>query len=398
MSPSTPTAAAPVAQGAQDARLAGSRGLELVRGRGPWVWDAAGRRYLDATSMMGVASLGHAHPSLARALEQQAQQLAACAASFSHPGRDALVARLGALLAPLDRVFLCNSGTESVEAAVKLARVLTGRPGVVALARAFHGRTYGALSATWREHHRAGAGPLVPGFAHVPAGDLDALEARLAAGDVALVLAEVVQGEGGVHLLDGEFLRAVQASCRRHGALFGVDEVQTGCGRTGAWFAYRHHDLDPDVVCLAKGLGAGFPVGAAVYRSSLGEVPVGAHGSTFGGNPLACAAALATLETLEREDLVRAAAENGARLLERLRAACGDAAVDVRGRGLMVGVELPDAVAPVLRALQEQGTLALAAGRRVLRLLPPLVSGTAELDELADAVGAAVRAARGGGA
>ncbi len=377
---------------ARDLCLAGSRGLNLVRGEGPYVFDDAGRRYFDATSMMGVAVLGHAHPAIARAVAEQARELVACSASFGSPVREALVARLGERLAPLDRLFFCNSGTESVEAAIKFARHLTGRPGVVALARAFHGRTFGSLSATWRAHHRAGAGPLLESFRHVAPGDLDGLSEALRARDVGLVLVEVVQGEGGVHVLDGTFLQAVQELCRTHGTLFGIDEVQTGMGRTGRWFGFRHHGLDPDLVCLAKGLAGGVPIGATALRASAGELPQGAHGSTFGGNPLACAAALATIGVLEDHALVEAAAVRGELLRAALREHCGSAASDVRGLGLMVGVELPGGVVPVLRSLQARGFLALGAGRRVLRLLPPLISTEEQLEALAAAVGQCVRA------
>jgi acetylornithine/LysW-gamma-L-lysine aminotransferase len=373
-----------------DAGFSGSRGLSLVRGEGVWVFDDAGRRYLDATSMYGVASLGHAHPALAEALATQAGRLVSCFASYENDRRTALFERLFARLAPLDRFFLCNSGTEAIEALLKLARAVTGRPGVVALAGAFHGRTFGALSATFRSKHRDAFQPLLTGFRHVRPGDTAALAEALSAGDVGLFLAEVVQGEGGVRPIDGAFLREAQELCRAHGVVFGVDEVQTGIGRTGRWFAFQHHDISPDAVCLAKGLAGGVPMGALAFRSSLGKLEAGQHGSTFGGNPLACAAACAVLDTVEAEGLCERAARLGEGLLARFReelAPGPDRPVrEVRGRGLMLGLELAEASAPVQRRLQERGVLALGAGLRVLRLLPPLVIGEDEIDLLATSV------------
>ena len=388
------TSAAPPREGASgeafDAGFAGSRGLELVRGSGAWVEDAAGRRYLDGTSMVGVASLGHAHPAIAAAAADQAGRLVSCFASYGNDARARLLERLHGILSPLDRFFLCNSGTEAVEAALKLARARTGRPGVVALAGAFHGRTLGALSATFRSHHREAFQPLLPGFRHVRPGDAPALERELAAGDVGLVLVEVVQGEGGVRCVDGDFLRAAQELARRHGALLAVDEVQTGIGRTGAWLAHRAERLDPDLVCLAKGLAGGVPIGVLAFRSALGGLEVGQHGSTFGGNPLACAVACAVLEVIEARGLCQRAAELGTKALARLRAELApgpDRPVrDVRGRGLMLGIELEGASAPVQRRLQERGYLVLGAGPRVVRLLPPLVIQEGELDQLLDAL------------
>ncbi len=380
---SSPTAAAP---SVHDAGFAGFRGLELVRGEGPWVFDATGRRYLDATSMYGVALLGHSHPALTEALAHQAATLMSCFSSYANDRRNALLNRLAELLEPLDRFFLCNSGTEAVEAALKLARLATGRPGVVSFSRGFHGRTFGSASATVRGTQRDQLAPLLEGFRQVRPGDHAALAAELRRGDVGLVLTEVVQGEGGVYPLDGDDLRAVQQAAREAGALFAVDEVQTGVGRTGRWFGYRHHDLDPDFVTLAKGLGGGVPIGAVAFRSSLGRWPAGTHGSTFGGNPLACAAALATLDVVTREGLVEVAARRGERLRQRLRAGCGDRVREVRGVGLMLGLDLEGASATTQRRLQDRGFLVLGAGPRTLRLLPPLITPEAELDRLADAI------------
>lgn len=372
---------------AHDAGFAGHRGLVLTRGEGCHVIDDAGRCYLDATSMYGVASLGHAHPALTTAIAEQAGTLISCFASYANDRRAELQARLVELLDPLDRIFLCNSGTESVEAAIKVARATTGRSGAVALIAGFHGRTMGALSATFRPRHKDAFGPHLAGFTHVRPGDLEALDAALTE-DVGLVLVEVVQGEGGVRPLDGAYLRAVQALCRERGALFAVDEVQTGVGRTGRWFAYRHHGLDPDLVCLAKGLGGGVPIGALAFRASQVDLAAGSHGSTFGGNPLSAAAAIAVLDALAAEGLVERAADHGRRLVERLDTLLEGSSIvrAVRGLGLMIGIELTVASAPIQRRLQQRGFLVLGAGPRVLRLLPPLTITWDELEGLATAV------------
>jgi acetylornithine/LysW-gamma-L-lysine aminotransferase len=392
----TPTPATGATAPAFDAGFAGHRGLELVRGEGAFVFDDAGRRYLDGASQYGVALLGHAHPAVARAVAEQAGRLVSCFASFSNDQRTALLQRLAGLLAPLDRFFLCNSGTEAIEATLKLARVATRLTGVVALTGAFHGRTMGALSATWRPSHKDDFAPLLDGVHHVRPGDLAALEERLATGTIGLVILEVVQGEGGVKPLDGDYLRTVQAACRRHGALFACDEVQSGMGRTGRWFAYQHHGLDPDIVTLAKGVAGGVPLGVMAFRGELGPIKTGSHGSTFGGNPLACAAALATIDVIEREGLVESAERNGRRLIEGLRAACGEHVREVRGLGLMVGLDLGTRPsAPVQKHLQDQGFLVLGAGPRVLRLLPPLVTPAEELDRLVVAIATALEATAG---
>ncbi len=370
-----------------DARFSGYRGICITGGSGAYVWDDQGSRYLDATSMYGVASIGHAHPSVARAVGEQAARLVSCFASYGNPQRDELCARLSRLLDPLDRVFLCNSGTEAVEAAIKVARWKTGRAGVVALTGGFHGRTFGSLSATHRASHRENLEPLVPGFVHVPQGDADALEAALDDG-TGLLLLEVVQGEGGVRPLEGSYLRAAQQWCRERGILMCIDEVQTGCGRTGAWFAYQHHGLDPDLVCVAKGIAGGVPLGAVALRSGLADLPAGLHGSTFGGNPLSCAAANATLQIMESEGLVDRSRELGIWLEEQLRERLLPLpkVSRIRTLGLMAGIDVRGRVAPLLRELQGMGFLVLGAGPSTLRLLPPLVIEKQALSELIDAI------------
>ncbi len=366
------------AGGPAELLLTAPRGLDLVRGEGARVWDAAGRQYIDCVGGHGAAILGHGHPQLTAAIAGQAGRLMSCPVSFGNDVRRRYLERLTAAApAGLDRAFLCNSGTEAVEAALKFARLATGRPGVVATIRGFHGRTMGALSATFQPQYRQAFEPLVPGFGHVPFGDEAALAAAVDATTAAVIL-EVVQGEGGVHPAPDGYLAAARRICDRQGALLIIDEVQTGCGRTGRLFAVEHSGVVPDLLCLAKGLAGGFPMGAVLCGARIPDA-VSLHGSTFGGNPVACAAALTVLEVLAADDLVHRAA----RLGEAFRTALGGlghpAIREVRGLGLMAGVELAGPAASVVRGLQERGVLALPAGRKVVRFLPPLVISESDL-------------------
>lgn len=360
------------------------RPVAIVRGEGARVWDEAGQEYIDCVGGHGVAIVGHANPAVVAAIEQQARRLVTCPEVFYNDRRAQLLCKLTGLApAGLNRVFLCNSGAEAVEAALKFARLSTGRPGIVATMRGFHGRTLGALSATWKKQYRQPFEPLLPGFSHVPYDNIERMEEAVG-DDTAAVIVEVLQGEGGVRPGSGPYFHALQELCQRRGVLLIVDEVQTGLGRTGRLFACQHHDLTPDILCLGKGLAGGVPMGATLLGPRVGELPAGAHGSTFGGNPLACAAALDTLNYIEDHDLPRQAAEKGAYLLEKLRAIKSPRIRQVRGLGLMVGVELREKVQPHLVALLERGVLALPAGNTVLRLLPPLVIEYPDLDKVVD--------------
>ncbi|MEW6742334.1 MAG: acetylornithine/succinylornithine family transaminase [Planctomycetota bacterium] len=361
----------------------GSRGLTIVRGRGATVYDKDGRAYIDCTAMYGVASLGHAHPALVQAIREQGERLMVCFGSFANDRRAALFTELAALLAPCGRFFLCNSGTEAVEAALKLARLTTGRAKVVAAMQGFHGRTMGALSATHKPDYRLPFEPLVPGFEHVAYNDVAALE-RAVTPEVGAVILEPVQGEGGVRPAEPAFVQAAAQLCRERGAMFIVDEVQTGFGRTGRWFGYQHYDVEPDLVCLAKGMAGGFPMGAVALGPRVARLAQGQHGSTFGGNPLACAAALAVIRVMREESLPERAAELGAVLLDRLRTLVGKRVREVRGVGLMIGIELRERALAFQKVLQDRGVLVLGAGPTVLRLLPPLVIERQEIDEAAE--------------
>ena len=361
--------------------LYAKRPLTIVRGQGALVWDDQGRAYIDCVAGHGVANIGHSHPKVVAALHAQAERIITCPEMFYNDTRARLLARLGTLVPGMERVFLCNSGTEAVEAAIKFARFSTGRAGIVAAMRGFHGRTLGALSATWNKKYRAPFEPVVPEFRHVPFNKPAALREAITE-DTAAVLLEAVQGEGGIHPATPEFLQTAQEVCRERGALLIVDEIQSGMGRTGKMFAFQHYGVQPDLVTLAKGIAGGVPMGAVLIGERVAPLKPGIHGTTFGGNPLAAAASLATLEVLEEENLPQRAAETGTYFLERLQAIKSPLIRDVRGLGLMIGVELKQKVAPVIQGLMAHGVLALPAGLTVVRFLPPLVITREQVDEV----------------
>ena len=369
------------------------RDITIVRGEGVVVWDDEGNEYIDCVGGQGTANIGHAHPEITQAIQTQAAQLISCPEMFYNPQRAAYSKRLSAL-APgnMRRVFLCNSGTEAVEAALKLSRYTTGKRKIIAAMRGFHGRTMGSLSATWHKRHRAPFEPLVPDFQHVPYNRIERLAAAVDDSTAAVIL-EVVQGEGGVHLGTKDYLLEAQKLCQERGALLILDEVQTGFGRTGVMFASEHHRLTPDLMCLAKSMASGIPMGAVLLGDRVGVIPPGIHGSTFGGNPLACAAAVATLEVLVREQLPKRAAESGAYLMSRLDRIKSPLIREVRGLGLMVGIEIRQKVAPFIKALTNRGVLALPAGMTVIRLLPPLVINRTQIDHVTNVFAEVLKAA-----
>ena len=362
------------------------REVAIVRGEGARVWDEQGRSYIDCVAGHGVAIVGHCNPAVVDAICQQAHTLITCPEIFYNDVRARLMERL-VQLAPdgLQRVFLCNSGTEAVEAALKLALLSTGRSCVVATVRGFHGRTMGALSATWEPKYREPYEPLLPGFTHVPYNNLDALRSSVD-DKTGAVLLEVVQGEGGVNPGSRDYLLGAKELCDQTGALLIVDEVQTGLGRTGKLFACEHHGLVPDLLCLAKGLAGGVPIGAVLMGPRVGNIQPGVHGTTFGGNSLAAAAALAALDYIVQNDLPGQSARKGAWAVERLKRIEARVIREVRGLGLMIGIELRQKATPYLRTLMDEGLLALPAGPTVVRLLPPLVITEQELAEACDTI------------
>lgn len=355
----------------------------MARGEGCRLWDTAGRRYLDLTAAQGVAMLGHSHPVLSAAIADQAHRLISCPNFFYNETRARFVDKLASVLPRhLRHLFLANSGAESMDGAIKFARLATGRTGLVAAMRSFHGRTVGAVSLTWEPKYRKPFEPLLE-VTHIPYNNLDKL-AEAVTDQTAAVVLEVVQGEGGVNVGDAVFLQGAQRLCRERGSLLVLDEIQTGFGRTGRWFGFEHHDLQPDIICLAKGLGGGFPMGAIAYTEQVHAVLYpGSHGTTFGGNPLACAAGLAALQVYQDENLIEQAAERGRFLVDRLHAVLDGRTIvrEIRGLGLMVGIELREKAGRYLKALMdEHGVLALPAGSNVLRLLPPLIISEEELE------------------
>ena len=365
------------------------RPIALVRGVGARVWDSDENEYIDCVGGQGSVNVGHANPVVAEAIARQAQTLITCPEMFYNDRRAELEQKLAAMTG-MPRVFLCNSGTEAVEAAIKFARLATKRTGIIAAMRGFHGRTFGALSATWEKKYREPFEPLVPDYSHIAYNDVAALDEAVDH-KAAAVLLEVVQGEGGVRPGTAEFLIKAQDICRDRGALLILDEVQTGFGRTGKMFAFQHHGLDPDLLCVAKSMAGGFPMGATLIGSRLGQLPSQVHGSTFGGNPLGCAAALAAIDFIEGQRLADRAAELGAWFLDQLKQIELPLIREVRGLGMMVGIELRQKVTPYLQELLKHGVLALPAGLTTMRFLPPLVIERDDLAQVVDAVREALR-------
>lgn len=372
------------------------------RGRGCRLFDADGRSYLDLISGVGVAALGHAHPRLASAIADQAQQLLHTSNLFFHPLQGELATRLSDL-SGLSRAFFCNSGAEAVEASLKFARrywYAQGQPrtGYVAFDHSFHGRTMGALSVTWDDHYRAPFKPLIPDVTFVPLDDVDALRAAVT-DRTAAVIVEPIQGEGGVRPLSGAMARAITEACRNTGALLIADEVQCGLGRTGRAFYSPVIGLQPDVMAVGKSLGAGVPIAATLFSERVAAAAAfGDHGSTYGGNLLACRAALVFLDELVNGGLMAHVARVGAHLEARLHALAGRHAMirEIRGAGLMWGLDLDRPAAPIVDAAIQRGLLVNRTADTVVRLLPPYVITPEEVDEGIGLLDAALIAAFGG--
>lgn len=365
--------------------------VTFVRGQGARLWDADGKEYLDFLAGIAVNGVGHCHPNVVRAIQEQAATLIHTS-NLYHTAPQAALADKLAQISAFDRAFFCNSGAEANEAALKIARKWGKAKGgerkfhIVTAERSFHGRTMATVTATAQPKYQAPFTPLVPGFAYVPFNDIAALESAVTE-EICAVLLEPIQGEGGVYPAHQKYLEAARDLCDKHGALLIFDEVQTGVGRTGKWWAYEHFGVVPDIMTLAKSLGGGVPIGACLARGDAAETFVpGDHGSTFAGNPLAASAALAVLQTVEDEHLLANAHAMGAYFVQRLREApTGDKIAEVRGLGLMLGVELkaPDARRVQSEAL-ERGLILNAIGDHILRLLPPLIINKADIDQAMD--------------
>jgi len=401
MSHLSPESAAPSASASSDvlARDALHRSglwapdVVFVRGEGANLWDADGRRYLDGMAGIAVASVGHGNERLADAIAAQARKLIVCPQNLGNDTRTAFVDRLFRHMpAPLARVFLANSGAEVNEAALKWARVATGRSRVVAAKRGFAGRTLGVLAMTWEPKYREPFEPLALPVDFVRYDDIGELEAAVG-DDTAMIWLEPVQGEGGVHAASAAYLRRARELADERGALLGFDEIQCGVGRTGRFLASEHAGVVPDLLVLAKGLAGGVPIGALVMTEAVAAaMPAGGHGTTFGGNPLAAAAGLAVLEEIEARDLLGHASRMGARFKAGIEGLASPRVREVRGLGLMIGIELKEKAAPVIAALREQGLLLINAGASVIRFVPPLVISEAEIDEAVELFGRVLRA------
>ena len=361
--------------------LAAKRDLVAVRGKGALLYDEAGQAYIDCVGGIGVAALGHSHPKLVEAVQRQAATLITCPHILYNDIRSKMLKKLVEVTPKnLTRAFLCNSGSEAVEAALKFARLHTRRPNFVTAMRGFHGRTMGAVSATSTKKYRDSFEPLIPGFTYVPFNKIEKLEAAID-DNTAAVMLELVQGEGGVNPIQADYIAAARKLCSDRGALLIIDEIQTGFCRTGKFFACEHFDLQPDMMTLAKAMGGGVPIGATMISADI-NIELGLHGSTFGGNPLACAAALAAMETYQDDKLAERAAEMGAYFESHLAEKPLSQVRVVRRLGLMIGIEIKHKVQGILAQMLERHIIALPAGPNVIRLLPPLIIEKAQLDRV----------------
>ncbi|CAM3519548.1 aspartate aminotransferase family protein [Brevibacillus invocatus] len=364
--------------------------ISLVKGQGNQVWDDKGNQYLDFTSGIAVTSLGHVPPKVTAKLHEQLDTLWHCSNLMHIPQQEVLAEKLSRL-SGLDRAFFCNSGAEANEALIKIARRYaqkvkgTDKYEVITFEQSFHGRTLATLTATGQAKVKDGFLPLPEGFVTVPYNDLAAVQGAITDKTCAIML-ELVQGEGGVHPADVEWVQSLRELCDQHGLLLLVDEIQTGIGRTGTWFAFQQYGVKPDAISLAKGLGSGFPIGAMVATAEVAEAfSPGTHGTTFGGNPLATTAGIATLETMEEEQILEKVAAIHNTLMEalkKLQAAHPEKISGIRGKGLLLGVELTIPANDVIHAAREKGVILLSAGPQVLRLLPSFVTTQAEVEQV----------------
>ncbi|TNE76184.1 MAG: acetylornithine transaminase [Gammaproteobacteria bacterium] len=373
----------------------GTRKITLTKGQGSWVWDDRGNRYLDAISGIAVCGLGHAHPAVTKAIADQAATLSHCSNLYNIPNQEALAEKLRDL-SGLQKMFFCNSGAEANEAAIKLARLLGNKrgisePTIIVLENAFHGRTLATLTATGNRKVQAGFEPLVRGFVRAPYNDLESLQ-NIAKNNrnVVAVLMEPIQGEGGIRTPSPDYLPGLRQLCDEQDWLLMLDEIQTGNGRTGKYFNYQHYGILPDVVTTAKGLGNGMPIGACLTGPKAADLmQPGSHGSTFGGNPLACAAALATVNVIIEQDLCQKAADMGNYLKQQLseRLSGNDNVLEVRGQGLMLAVEMKQPCTELVEKAAEKGLLINVTAQSVIRLLPPLTLSREEADQLVQTLG-----------
>lgn len=367
--------------------------VSFVKGEGCYLYDEQGQRYLDALTGIAVCGLGHSHPAVAQAISEQAKTLIHTSNLYGIPKQEALADKL-CELSSMDRVFFSNSGAEANEAAIKIARRFGHTknielPTIIVTNKSFHGRTLSTLSATGNAKVQAGFEPLVPGFIHVDYDDMDAIKQVAGSNDnIVAIMVEPIQGEGGLTTPANSYLQDIRAFCDEKGLLMILDEIQTGVCRTGKWFAGQHSDIVPDVMTLAKGLGNGFPIGACLAKGTAAEILVpGTHGSTFGGNPLACAAALATIRTMQEQKLDQRAAELGDYFQQGFKKSLSSlisqgVVKDIRGKGLMIGIELAQPCTELVKKALDKKLLINVTADNVIRLLPALITSNAQADEI----------------
>jgi acetylornithine/LysW-gamma-L-lysine aminotransferase len=367
------------------ANVFAKKSIVLTKGKGALVWDINGKEYIDCTGSYGVALIGHSHPKIAQAICAQANTMISCHASYYNDKRSEFLQKLISIMPPgLNKAFLSNSGAESVECALKLARKYTGKPEIIAMMGGFHGKTLGALSATWDKKYREPFQPLIPEIKHVPPDNIDKIQEAIS-DKTAAIIVEPIRGEGGIRVCPDSFLHDLQKICTEKGILLIFDEVQTGFGRTGKVFGCENWGVIPDIMCLAKPLAGGLPIGVTVASESImASLKLGEHSTTFSGSPIVCAAGIAAIDVLLGEKLVEKAATNGKYFKDKLELLQKkySAVKEVRGMGLMLGMELKYDVLNVMGKLAEKGILVLNAGRTVVRFLPPLVISKEQIDKV----------------
>jgi acetylornithine/LysW-gamma-L-lysine aminotransferase len=361
------------------------RNVEIIKGMGCYLWDSGGKKYIDMGASYGVCNVGHCNPEVQEAIIKQAENLFYISSTYPNPVRQELMEKIISITPKgMGRVFLCNSGTESVEAAIKFAIQATNKTKIVAALRSYHGRSLGALSLTWNKKYREGLEDLLLPVKFVKFNDAEAIKENVDSETAAVVL-EPVQGEGGINVPDKGYLKAVRDICTDNSALFIADEVQTGLARTGKMFAVEHDNVVPDIMCIGKSLGGGMPIGATVLHESLGAMRKGSHGSTFGGNPLVSAAAGAAIDFAVKKNLPVHAEKMGEYFIDKLRSLTSPVIREVRGLGLMLAVELRSKNTPYLNKLLEKGIAPLPGGTTIIRFLPPLVLEHEDIDITVDA-------------
>ncbi|MEM3621294.1 MAG: aspartate aminotransferase family protein [Candidatus Methanomethyliaceae archaeon] len=368
------------------------RPVTLVKGKGAKVWDSQGKEYIDCSCGYGVALLGHCHPRVVEAIRRQSERLITCHGSFYNDAREECLSKLQKIKPDgTEKVFLSNSGAEAVETAIKLVRKFTKKKGIVAMVNSFHGKTMGALSLTWNAKYREPFMPLLDGVKFAPYGKIDKLRA-LVDEDVGAIFVEPVQGEGGINIPPPDYLKQVREFCDEKGVLLVLDEVQSGFGRTGKMWAHQHFGVRPDILCSSKALGGGFPIGATFARADIMDsLKRGEHSNTFGGNPLACAACAGAIEALLEDGLVENARTMGDLLKNGFSQIESKLVREVRGLGLMLGIDMRFEVMNIILKSLERGVIVLEAGKTVLRLLPPLVITKEDVQKVLSVVSESIK-------